>query len=51
MDFFSILLPGPFLTYLLRDEVGSAMLRDRNNGQLTGAQTWAAFLVFGPGSF
>jgi hypothetical protein len=29
MDFFSILLPGALLTWLLMDEVGPAVLGDR----------------------
>jgi 8-oxo-dGTP pyrophosphatase MutT (NUDIX family) len=43
MDFFSILLPGAVLTYLLMGEVGPVVLGDRYT-QLTGAQAWAAFL-------
>ena len=43
MDFFSILLPGALLTYLLMGEVGSAVLGDRY-ARLDGAQAWAAFL-------
>ena len=43
MDFFSILLPGALLTYLLMDEVGPLVLGDRYCN-LAGAQAWAAFL-------
>ena len=43
MDFFSILLPGALLTYLLMGEAGPVVLGDRY-AQLAGAQTWAAFL-------
>jgi ADP-ribose pyrophosphatase YjhB (NUDIX family) len=43
MDFFSILLPGALLTYLLVGEVGPAVLGDRY-ARLDGAQAWAAFL-------
>jgi ADP-ribose pyrophosphatase YjhB (NUDIX family) len=43
MDFFSILLPGALLTYLLMGEVGPVVLGDRY-ANLTGAQAWAAFL-------
>ena len=43
MDFFSILLPGALLTYLLMDEVGPVVLGSRYT-QLAGAQVWAAFL-------
>jgi len=43
MDFFSILLPGAVLTYLLMGEVGPVVLGDRYT-QLAGAQAWAAFL-------
>lgn len=37
MDFFSILLPGALLTYLLMDEVGPVVLGDRY-ANLAGAQ-------------
>ena len=43
MDFFSILLPGALLTWLLMGEMGSVVLGDRYN-ELAGAQTWAAFV-------
>lgn len=43
MDFFSILLPGALLTYLLMDEVGPTVLGDRY-AKLVGAEAWAAFL-------
>jgi hypothetical protein len=43
MDFFSILLPGALLTYLLMDEVGPVALGNRY-ATLAGAQAWAAFL-------
>jgi hypothetical protein len=43
MDFFSILLPGALLTWLLMAEVGPIVLRDRY-AKLAGAQAWAAFL-------
>ncbi|MBK9316769.1 MAG: hypothetical protein IPM55_21365 [Acidobacteria bacterium] len=43
MDFFSILLPGALLTYLLMGEVGPVILGDRY-ATLTGAEAWAAFL-------
>jgi 8-oxo-dGTP pyrophosphatase MutT (NUDIX family) len=43
MDFFSILLPGALLTYLLMGEVGPVVLGSRY-GQLAGAESWAAFL-------
>lgn len=42
MDFFSILLPGALLTWLLMGEVGPAVLGDRY-ARLDGAQAWAAF--------
>jgi hypothetical protein len=44
MDFFSILLPGVLLTYLLMDEMGPVVLGDRY-AKLAGAETWAAFLL------
>jgi len=43
MDFFSILLPGALLTYLVMDETGSAVLGERYS-KLAGAEAWAAFL-------
>src|SRR3954447_18713316 len=43
MDFFSILLPGAVLTYLLMDEMGPVVLGDRY-GKLAGAGGWGAFL-------
>ncbi|MBI4519153.1 MAG: NUDIX domain-containing protein [Deltaproteobacteria bacterium] len=43
MDFFSILLPGALLTYLLMGEVGPVVLGDRY-AKLAGAEAWAAFL-------
>lgn len=43
MDFFSILLPGALLTWLLMGEMGPVLLGDRY-AQLAGAQAWAAFL-------
>jgi len=43
MDFFSIMLPGALLTWLLMGEVGPAVLGDRY-AKLDGAQAWAAFL-------
>ncbi len=43
MDFFSILLPGALLTWLLMGEVGPVVLGDRY-AKLDGAQAWAAFL-------
>jgi ADP-ribose pyrophosphatase YjhB (NUDIX family) len=42
MDFFSILLPGALLTYLLMGEVGPVVLGDRY-AKLDGAQAWATF--------
>jgi len=44
MDFFSILLPGALLSWLLMDEVGPVVLGDRH-ARLDSAQAWAAFLV------
>jgi len=43
MEFFSILLPGALLTYLLMGEVGPIVLGDRY-AKLAGAEAWAAFL-------
>ncbi|MFC3550086.1 NUDIX domain-containing protein [Lysobacter cavernae] len=43
MDFFSILLPGALLTWLLMGEVGPVVLGARY-AKLDGAQAWAAFL-------
>jgi ADP-ribose pyrophosphatase YjhB (NUDIX family) len=44
MDFFSILLPGALLAYLLMPEWGPIVLGARYQ-ELTGAEGWAAFLV------
>jgi hypothetical protein len=43
LDFFSILLPGALLTYLLMDELGPVVLGDRYS-ELAGPEAWAAFL-------
>jgi 8-oxo-dGTP pyrophosphatase MutT (NUDIX family) len=43
MDFFSILMPGALLTWLLMGKVGPSVLGDRY-AALTGAEAWAAFL-------
>jgi hypothetical protein len=43
MDFFSILLPGALLTFLLMIVVGSGVLGDQYFN-LAGPQGWAAFL-------
>lgn len=43
MDFFSILLPGALLTWLLMGEVGPVVLGDRY-AKLDGTQAWVAFL-------
>lgn len=43
MDFFSILLPGALLTYLLMGEVGPVVLEDRYT-KLAGTEAWAVFL-------
>lgn len=45
MDFFSILLPGALLTYLLKDEVGPVVLGDYKYLKLSGAEGVAVFLV------
>jgi hypothetical protein len=43
MDFFSILLPGALLTYLLMGKVGPVVLGDRY-AKLASAEAWAVFL-------
>ena len=43
MDFFSILLPGALLTYLLMGELGPVALGNRYY-EVAGAEGWAAFL-------
>ncbi|SEJ19770.1 hypothetical protein SAMN04244579_03457 [Azotobacter beijerinckii] len=43
MDFFSILLPGALLTWLLMGEMGPVVLGDRY-AKLAGAEVWAVFL-------
>lgn len=45
MDFFSILLPGALLTYLLMDEVGPVVLGCDRYQELTDVKGVAAFLV------
>jgi ADP-ribose pyrophosphatase YjhB (NUDIX family) len=45
MDFFSILLPGALLTYLLMDKAGPNVLGEEKYQGLTGPAGWAAFLV------
>ena len=45
MDFFTILLPGALLTYLLMGEVGPFVLGSDKYQNLTGVEGWAAFLV------
>jgi ADP-ribose pyrophosphatase YjhB (NUDIX family) len=43
-DFFSVLLPGALLTYLLKDHVGPKLVAGRY-GELAGTEGWAVFLV------
>src|SRR5262245_38649552 len=43
MDFFTILLPGALLTYLLKDDVGPLIIGARYEG-LAGAEGWIVFL-------
>lgn len=43
MDFFSILLPGALLTYLLMGDVGPVVLGDRYQ-KLSSGEAWAIFL-------
>ena len=43
MDFFSILLPGALLTFILMGDAGSVVLGGRAS-ELVGAEGWAAFL-------
>jgi 8-oxo-dGTP pyrophosphatase MutT (NUDIX family) len=43
MDFFSILLPGALLTFLLMGDVGPVVLGDQYS-KLAAGQAWAAFL-------
>ena len=43
VDFFSTLLPGVLLTYLLKDDVGPCFLGDRYY-KLAGTEGWAVFL-------
>src|SRR5689334_8499167 len=44
MDFFSILLPGALLTYLLMGEAGPIVLGPDRYYRLAGAEGWAVFL-------
>jgi ADP-ribose pyrophosphatase YjhB (NUDIX family) len=43
-DFFSILLPGALLTYLLKGHVGPKLVGERYS-ELAGTEGWAVFLV------
>jgi ADP-ribose pyrophosphatase YjhB (NUDIX family) len=43
-DFFSILLPGALLTYLLKGDIGPKLVGGRY-GELAGTEGWAVFLV------
>jgi 8-oxo-dGTP pyrophosphatase MutT (NUDIX family) len=43
LDFFSILLPGALLTYLVKDDVGPLLLGRDNYDDLDGSQGWVAF--------
>ena len=43
MDFFSILMPGALLTFLLMDDVGPTVLGDGYH-DLAGTEAWAVFL-------
>jgi len=43
VDFFSILLPGALLTYLVKDEVGPGLLGE-SYSQITGIEGWTVFL-------
>lgn len=45
IDFFSILLPGALLTFLLRGEAERSMWVAERLPQLSGAKGWVAFLV------
>jgi ADP-ribose pyrophosphatase YjhB (NUDIX family) len=44
MEFFSILLPGALLTYLLKDDLGRRFLGQSNYDKLGGAEGWVVFL-------
>ncbi len=46
MDFFSILLPGALLRWLLMDKVGPVVLRNRD-AKLDGVQAWATSVFTG----
>lgn len=43
LDFFSVLLPGALLTYLLKNYMGPKLL-DHSYSELVGAERWIAFL-------
>ena len=43
IEFFSVLLPGALLTYLLKDDVGPRFL-DQDYRSLVGVQGWTAFI-------
>jgi hypothetical protein len=44
IDFFSILLPGALLTYLLNDDVGPWLFTIAGYQKLVGMQGWIAFI-------
>jgi len=44
VDFFSILLPGALLTYLLKDDAGACVLGPERYSRLAGTEGWAVFL-------
>jgi 8-oxo-dGTP pyrophosphatase MutT (NUDIX family) len=44
IDFFSILLPGALLTYLLKDDIGPRFLGAEDFARLAGTEGWAVFL-------
>ena len=44
MDFFSILLPGALITYLVKDQVGPALFGQPRYGTIVGPEGWFVFL-------
>jgi ADP-ribose pyrophosphatase YjhB (NUDIX family) len=44
IDFFSVILPGTLLTYVIKDAAGPTLFGDRYP-QLTGTEGWAVFLI------
>lgn len=45
IDFFSVLLPGAILTYLLMDDIGPRLMGSNSYAHMNGVEAWLAFAV------